>query len=229
MKKICNKCGIIRDIIEFAKSKKSKCGLSYWCKGCYKLYKLKNKDKIKIQNKILRLKRKKEIKAYFIINQEKINKRRRRYFSNNREKINIKRRPYKRKWMRDKCKNIEFKIFKNCRKRIWYSLKNFKKNDSTHNLLNKNGIEYKKYIESLFYNNMTWECHGVGPGKWQIHHICPIEFFNLTDHIEQKQAFHYTNTKPLWYEDHMEEHRKINERMKSYNNDGNAPWQENII
>ena len=63
---------------------------------------------------------------------------------------------------------------------------------------------------------MTWKNYGNGPNHWQIHHICPLEFFDMNDPIEQQQAWHYSNTKPLWYEDHCEEHQKINERMKQF-------------
>ena len=42
---------------------------------------------------------------------------------------------------------------------------------------------------------MNWDNHGE---IWEIDHIKPCSLFNLIDIEQQKQCFHYTNTKPLF-------------------------------
>src|SRR5882724_6322733 len=53
---------------------------------------------------------------------------------------------------------------------------------------------YKKFLESKFAPNMTWENYG----KWEIDHIRPCVNFDLSDISQQFECFHYTNTQPLW-------------------------------
>ena len=69
--------------------------------------------------------------------------------------------------------------------------------------------EYKLYLEYQFYPNpvtgemMSWENHGLGKRTWQIDHIIPLCHFNLTDRSEFLEASHWTNMRPLWFEDHI--------------------------
>ena len=115
----------------------------------------------------------------------------------------------------------------NIRRRILQetSDRNVQKCRKTISLLGNTISDFNYWIELQWYKNMIWNSRGKGFGCWQIHHICPIEFFDLSDPIEQQQAFHYTNTKPLWYEDHCGEHRKINERMSQYDPKDIFPWK----
>jgi 5-methylcytosine-specific restriction endonuclease McrA len=52
----------------------------------------------------------------------------------------------------------------------------------------------RNHIESQFNNEMNWNNHGI---LWEIDHIIPINFFDLTNKEEQKKAFHYKNLQPL--------------------------------
>ncbi len=58
---------------------------------------------------------------------------------------------------------------------------------------------YKKYVESLFTEGMSWENRNL----WEIDHIKALGLFDLTKVEEQKIAFNFTNTIPLWKEDHI--------------------------
>jgi len=53
-KKQCSKCKELKDYSEFNKEKGNLDGLNYRCRACSKNYKLKNRDIIKLQNRIYR-------------------------------------------------------------------------------------------------------------------------------------------------------------------------------
>jgi hypothetical protein len=54
--------------------------------------------------------------------------------------------------------------------------------------------DYMYYIEQQWQPGMTWDNWGV----WHIDHIRPCKSFDLTDPVQVKQCFRYTNTRPLW-------------------------------
>lgn len=76
-----------------------------------------------------------------------------------------------------------------------------KKSFPTLNLLGCEINYLKQYIESLWLEGMNWDNHGLF--GWHIDHIKPINTFDLTDPEQQKQCFHYTNLRPLWYQDNL--------------------------
>lgn len=57
--------------------------------------------------------------------------------------------------------------------------------------------EWKLHLEAQFESWMNWDNYGNGYGKWNIDHIVPVSWFDLTIPDNQKVAFHYTNTKPI--------------------------------
>ena len=64
---------------------------------------------------------------------------------------------------------------------------------------------YRKNIVCQFEKGMTWENRGNGPLTWQIDHRFPI-CRGVDYHLNQnelKRVFHYTNTQPLWFCDHI--------------------------
>lgn len=64
---------------------------------------------------------------------------------------------------------------------------------------------YMPYLEARFTTGMTWENRHL----WHIDHIVALKHFNLLDADEQKQAFHFTNTQPLWKPDNLRKGAKI--------------------
>lgn len=208
--KKCSKCQEVKPITEYNKYKdKIRCH----CKKCQSIYHQQNKQHFNKLHKIWISTHKTEIRDYT-----------KQYNSKHKDHQKI----IKKQWHNDhkiernlrmkqrRKKDPVFRIIHDTRIRCRNILQTHYEYQHTIDILGCSGVEYSTTIQSQFYNNMTWETQGKGYTTWQIHHICPIEFFNPNDPIEQKQAWHYSNTKPLWYEDHVEEHRKINERMLQY-------------
>ena len=219
--KKCSHCHEIKPITEYYKRKSKKDGYEYQCKKCESTRRIKRYNKYKEKELDYQHKR-------YINNPE--------YFSNYQKNNRLKNEKrdkeyrikykklhpnYKRDWARTQRKNNpNYNLRHNLRNRITMGRKNNQKCGHSLDLLGHTITEDNQWIKSQFYNGMTWKKQGNGHGKWQIHHICPLEYFDLTNPVEQKQAIFYTNTQPLWYEDHVEEHRKINERMSQYENNG---------
>jgi hypothetical protein len=74
-----------------------------------------------------------------------------------------------------------------------------KKSIKTVDLLGCSIPELRKHLESKFATGMTWD----NRREWHIDHIRPCVSFNLTDPVQQKQCFHYTNLQPLWRGDNI--------------------------
>lgn len=100
-----------------------------------------------------------------------------------------------------------FKMLCNLRRRLSHALKDNKKIFRTVELLGCTVEELKKYLELKFQPDMTWE--NYGKGGWHIDHINPCFIFDLTDPIEQKQCFHYSNLQPLWAKENQSKGKKI--------------------
>jgi hypothetical protein len=52
------------------------------------------------------------------------------------------------------------------------------------------------HLGSQFVSGMSWG--NYGRGGWEIDHIKPCADFDLTQHNQVLDCFHYTNLRPLW-------------------------------
>ena len=68
----------------------------------------------------------------------------------------------------------------------------YSKKSKTEEILGCSFIEFKKHIESLFLENMSWE----NRNEWHIDHIIPLAF--AENEKELLLINHYTNLQPLW-------------------------------
>ena len=68
------------------------------------------------------------------------------------------------------------------------------KDSRTLALLGCSWDEYMTHIFNQLTLGMTWENFGT----WHIDHIVPINTFDLSCPIQRAQAFHWSNTRPLW-------------------------------
>ena len=111
--------------------------------------------------------------------------------------------------------DINFKIKKNLRCRIYDALKFNRKSQHTMTLLGCSIEEFKKHLMTQFRPGMTWENYGFGNEKWHIDHIRPCDSFDLSNPQQQKQCFHYTNLQPLWQPDNIKKSNQIQSYPKS--------------
>lgn len=61
-----------------------------------------------------------------------------------------------------------------------------------YDLLGCSVLEFKQHIEKQFVDDMCWELK-----NFELDHIIPCAFFDLTDETQQRMCFHYTNFQPL--------------------------------
>jgi hypothetical protein len=92
--------------------------------------------------------------------------------------------------------NINFKLSKLLRNRLYKSIKNNQKVGSAVSDLGCSIPELKIYLESKFQPGMTWDNWSIT--GWHIDHIIPLDSFNLSNREEFLKACHYTNLQPLW-------------------------------
>ena len=151
--KVCSICKVEKTISEYCKiTKKTKNGNSIGHKGSCKSCLLTKQQEYRKKNKEKLTKRDAE---YYLKNKEHIDKRNSNYVENNRDKRNNYIRKYKKKL---KEENPSYKIYDNCRKRVWKVLKN--KTNKTNELLGCTKMFYQMWITFTFNNNMTWENYG---------------------------------------------------------------------
>jgi hypothetical protein len=72
--------------------------------------------------------------------------------------------------------------------------------------------QLRRYIESKFQPGMTWENQGKKRGTWQLDHIRPLASYDLSDINQQREAFHFTNLRPEWFEENSRKRSHWNGR-----------------
>lgn len=81
------------------------------------------------------------------------------------------------------------------RSRICNALRGNSKFLDTKNLLGCEWDAFCWFLEAQFLPGMTWENYGE---IWEIDHITPLSWFDFSNPLDQKQAFHFSNHQPLW-------------------------------
>ena len=90
------------------------------------------------------------------------------------------------------------------RERIRAALDGRAKSAKTMELLGCSIEEFKHHLESQFLPGMSWENYGL----WHIDHRIPCSSFDLTESIQQRQCFHFSNQQPLWKQDNLKKGSK---------------------
>ena len=174
---------------------------------------LKNREQIR-----------KAVKKYQLKNKEKIRKQQGKYCLKNKKRVrewkqewDLKNPGYYKEWnskhkkyLNKKAKirrqnDLNYRLSKVCRTRIWTALKGIDKSASTMELIGCTIDELWNHLESKFNPWMIRENYGL----WHVDHIIPCDAFDLTDPVQQKKCFHYNNLQPLWAIDNMRKSNKI--------------------
>lgn len=218
MKK-CSKCNIEKEDFEFCKAKRGKNGLAASCKSCDKKYKAsrkehtdkvqaeyrkKNTDKRKAYNADYRKNHIAELKEYH-------KQYRKTHKAKSTNKCNSKH--YAQYESQRKKVDIQFRLRKALRLRLYIATKRNFKSGSAVSDLGCSIEEFKLYLESKFTEGMSWDNWGSGDKKWNIDHIIPLSSVDLTDRNELLRVCHYTNMQPLWHKDNIRKSNKIGDDL----------------
>ena len=185
--KVCTKCGIEKELIDFSKDSTKKDGLRPNCKSCNRIYFAKVRQD----------------------NPESMAKKLKEYYSKNPEKRKIYRENYKKRKQeqRKERRKVDpiFAIINNVRCRIYKYLKvnQIRKTNRTFDIVGCTPEYLKEHLEKQFVNGMSWE----NRDEWHIDHIIPLSSANSEE--ELYKLCHYTNLQPLWAIDNLRKSNKI--------------------
>ena len=194
--KKCSGCKNILLKSNFHKDNTRNDGLYNQCKVCKKEYYMKNSIKLIQKQKDYYLDNQDRIKQYYLDNRDRIKE----YQLKNHDKIIAQKRIYS----NNKYKSdINFKLIRKTRSRIYKSLKGMTKQSSTKEILGIDVDTYRKWIEFQFTPEMNWE-------NIEIDHVKPICKFDVTKDDELREAFNWKNTQPLLKQDHQQKGSKFN-------------------
>jgi len=215
--KICNKCGIEKDICEFGVHTSTKDKLRNSCKECRKdegkLYRKLNTEKRKSTIKNWNTKNPNYNQSYYLNNKEKINAVNKNWYELNKEKH----RENNKKWIEKNINKVRKsnnnriklqrksdpikKLIFNTRTRIYSVLKN--KTKKSFDIVGCSPQFLKEHLEKQFIGGMSWE----NQGDWHIDHIIPLSSAKTEEEVYK--LCHYTNLQPLWAEDNLKKGTKI--------------------
>lgn len=228
MIKQCTKCKKEYPLNEhfFNINKDYKDGFSYYCKKCQqeinrKYYK-EHRERLNEQNKQYQQDHKEEIteqrrnhyqetinlqreraKKYYYQHREERNKYSRNYQQTNKDRLRIY---YLDRHYQRLNNNVHYRLLHNLRANITSAFDKRYKSGKAIDLVGCSIDFLKKHLESQFKENMTWE--NYGKGGWHIDHRKPCCTFDLTDPIEQRKCFHWSNLQPLWEEENLKKGKK---------------------
>lgn len=122
----------------------------------------------------------------------------REYREKNIEKIRERKRNYEKN---RKDNDPLYKLIANFRTAIYTVLKENNMNKYGHyfDILQYSPEELANHLEKQFTDGMTWENYG----EWHVDHIMPCASFDLSDPVQQRTCFRWTNLQPLWAADNI--------------------------
>lgn len=72
--------------------------------------------------------------------------------------------------------------------------------------------EFRSYIESQFYGDMSWQNYGTA---WELDHIYPLSACDLTDRVQFLAVCNYRNYRPLPPAENMSKHARVYEDARA--------------
>lgn len=214
--KKCNKCLKILNNAEFHKKSSSQDGLHTYCKSCKKTQRINIKeinvklpdDYKKVCNKCNILKPNDKFYNQIYSN-DKIDticidcskEKNKVWRDKNPDKLKEYRaKQYPQSLINHKTRrqnDIEFKLLLNCRSRLTSAIKcnkNSKKYYHTKELIGCSPKFLKDFLEYHFDSNMSWNNYGT---YWNMDHVIPCSYFDLTKKDEQLKCFNWKNIRPF--------------------------------
>lgn len=184
--KICSKCGIVhqgpyKNLCKKCYNQRFKESHGDYLKDYYKNYNMKRKDKQSIYNKNYRETH--DMKKYWTKRNRKI--------------------------ALDPLLKVKSDVRKHINNTIKRSKINMVKSKHTEDILGCTIENFKKYITSLFVENMSWDNYG----EWHLDHTIPL--CTATTEEEVYRLCHYTNYQPLWAHDNLVKGGKYNAKSKA--------------
>lgn len=209
--KICTKCNQNKKDNRFSKG-------CYWCKDCFKQYRIDNKKSIEDARAIYLSENQESIQEkkheYYLENQEYFLEQQKRYNADRKEEISIYQKVYQREYKKAKKKaDPAYKLRSIVSVAINIALK--KNNSSKHGKsilkhLDYTMVELKVHLEKQFEPWMTWNNHGKYNAKtwndsdsttwtWNIDHITPHSVFQYISMNDQtfRDCWLLNNLRPL--------------------------------
>jgi len=116
--------------------------------------------------------------------------------------------------------DLNFKLGKKLKRRMQYELKRAGKPDTgkVKKYLGCTIQQLHHYFEQNYFQKeenewMSWDNHGGERchinQTWELDHVMPVSSFDLTDEVELKKCFHWSNLQPLRWQDNMEKKDSI--------------------
>jgi len=230
--KRCPCCDQTKAAESFTRLKSSIDGLALYCKDCVRQKQIDRKKQVKIniveinidtikkctacekEKKLTEFKvNRKSVDNFFHVciecmpksnwTKEKQHISEKKYRMNNPNKMKEK---YKKQAL-----NINRRIRDSLNHRISEALftNNVTKNNKTVNYICCSIHFFKKWIEHLFQDNMSWDNYG----KWHLDHVKPCASYDLSQHDHVKECFNWKNYQPLWKQDNLLKSDKINHEL----------------
>jgi hypothetical protein len=194
--KICRKCQTPKDIEAFGKCSAASDKLQSYCQKCQNSY---NQQRLTAHPEV---RKEYNRRAYLKNREEQIEKAgayQRAHAAASRPRINERER-------RRMATDVNAKLASYTRRRILLALHGKVKEHHTTHLLGCSIAELKSHLEKQFQLGMNWSNYGIG--GWHIDHKRPCSSFDLTNTIQQRACFHYTNLQPLWAKDNISKRDK---------------------
>lgn len=94
-----------------------------------------------------------------------------------------------------------FRLVKNLRRRVGLALvsQSTTKDETTLKLVGCTLEHLVRHLESRFKDGQCWENYG----EWHVDHIRPCASFDLSDPMQRKECFHWSNLQPLWGDENL--------------------------
>jgi hypothetical protein len=210
--KVCCSCKEVKDTGEFTKRKASSDGLRASCKPCdnayRKAYRAAHPDKRKAWDKKYKDANADKVKAhvakYYLENWNTLKQK--RVITMERQKAyNEAYKQRKNEWISQRRKNdINFKMSYNLRTRFHSFISTLGK--KTFDVLGMPCDMFLSWIEFQFTDGMTWDNYA---SDWHLDHVLPVSKFDLTNEIDQRVCFHWTNFQPLYSKDNLSKSNSI--------------------